>query len=365
MADDTGPMGGDVHGGAGTTPADESGGMHGGEGTQPFGTTDAPKDDFDSILDDVVPKDVEPSTEEPQLDLTKPEEAKEAGTDGEETKEDTAETAVEPPAHWAAEDQARFREATPEWQKWLTDRANNMDAAHTRRSQEIAPYRQLNEKWGPYAQQLQANLPQVVDGLLDTEHTLRTGTMAQKRAVALDILNNYGITFDDQGEGAGEGGAGEANPELAATRAEVAEMREYLRGQGAFAEQQQHDQLMNQVHAFAAETNTAGQSAHPYLEQVYEQMIQLAAGDRATGQQSNLKGLYDRAIRLNDDVFAKVQASNAHSTEAKRQRDEAEKVKKAKAASVQVSGAGAVTKDLPPDDIDAILEEMVPKAGWG
>ena len=363
MADDSAPMGGNMHGGSDTAPADESGGMHGGDGTQPFGTTDAPKDDFDSILDDVVPKEEEPGTDEPQLDLTEPEKTEKTGTESAEAKEDTPDAEIEPPAHWSAEDQARFRETTPEWQKWLTDRSNDMDAAHTRRSQEVAPYRQLTEKWGPYAEQLQANLPQVVDGLLDTEHTLRTGTMAQKRAVALDILNNYGITFDDQGEGEGDGG--EINPQVAQLSAKIDEMGQYLQGQGQVAQQQQHDHLLNQVQAFAAETNGEGQPAHPYLEQVYQQMIQLAAGDRATGQQSNLNSLYDRAIRLNDEVFSKVQASEAHSTEAKRQRDEAEKVKKAKGASVQVSGAGAVTKDMPPDDIDAILEEMVPKAGWG
>ena len=69
------------------------------------------------------------------------------------TETETEAEPLDPPAHWAAADQERFREADPKWQEWFLSRSKDMDAAHTRRSQEVAPLRNVLQQWGPTVQQ--------------------------------------------------------------------------------------------------------------------------------------------------------------------------------------------------------------------
>ena len=56
-----------------------------------------------------------------------------------------------------------FRALDPKGQAFLLDRYNKMEAAHTQRSQEIAPLRKATEKWTPYLAQIQAEPSQVFD----------------------------------------------------------------------------------------------------------------------------------------------------------------------------------------------------------
>ena len=58
-----------------------------------------------------------------------------------------------------------FRGLDPKAQGFLMDRSKDMEAAHTKRSQEIAPLRGAAEKWTPYLNQMQAEPSQVFDKL--------------------------------------------------------------------------------------------------------------------------------------------------------------------------------------------------------
>ena len=56
-----------------------------------------------------------------------------------------------------------------------------MEAAHTKRSQEIAPLRNAAEKWQPLPQPaIRPSRTQVFDNLMQFEYGLRTGTNEQR-----------------------------------------------------------------------------------------------------------------------------------------------------------------------------------------
>lgn len=297
---------------------------------------------------------------------------------------------LEPPAHWSLEDQNRFREATPEWQAWLAGRSKAIDAHASKRGEELAPLRQLEDKWRPYAERLGGTFNQLVDGLMQAEYALRTGTPQQKSAIFQQLAGDYGVNLAAFGGGQngapaqpGNGAIPAAPPEveqvlgdLDPSAANVIRMvlaRQAQTEQNIAARLEQRDGAAYQanaaraaedVKAFAEAVDEQGKPAHPYFAEVYDDMTRLAQADMAAGLQPNLANLYERATWAHPEVRAKQLAAQQHAAEQQRKRKEQEDVQRAKKAGVSVSGAGSATREQPSDDLDDILEELVPQTGW-
>ena len=133
--------------------------------------------------DETVEVEAKPEPEEKEAEV----EAKPTPGDPlpEEKAEEVEEAEAKPepldaPTHWKVEDQELFRGLDPKAQSFLMDRHKDMEAAHTRRSQEIAPLRNAAEKWTPYLSQMQADPATTFDSLMQYEYGLRTGTNEQK-----------------------------------------------------------------------------------------------------------------------------------------------------------------------------------------
>ena len=126
------------------------------------------------------------------------------------------------------------------------------------------------------------------------------------------------------------------------------------------AYQQQVGGIEAQVQQFAEAKDESGNPAHPYFGEVYEDMVGLAQQRPGVG----LDQLYDAAIWGNPGVRAKVLAAQNHTADQERKRKDAEAVAKAKRGGVSVSGAGTTVPNGASDDIDDILNELVPTTGW-
>lgn len=83
--------------------------------------------------------------------------------------------------------------------------------------------------------------------------------------------------------------------------------------------------------------------------EIQERMIAVAKDMRTQGYQPRLDVMLQHAVQ-NDPRYS----------EAARQAQEADQVARAKAASVQVSGAGSTAPSGTTNDIDGILDEMIP-----
>ena len=249
---------------------------------------------------------------------------------------------IEAPAHWAAADREMFGKLTSEGQRFLMQRSQAMEAAHTRRSQEIAPLRDLAQRWNPYFEKLNVPAPQAIDLLMQTEYKLRTGSNETKMEVLRQLVNDYSIQAPEED---GEGNFVQEDPRISQLQAQLQEMQ----AQQQYGVQQQQQQRYMQSHAsirnFASMRGDDGKLSHPFFGEVQADMTRLAQADLAGGVQPDLQSLYDRAVWANPVIRSKMLAQETQA-----------KVQKAKSAGGQISGAGA-PKTAQPQGLRETLEQ--------
>ena len=110
--------------------------------------------------------------------------------------------AVDPPTHWDVKHQEMFRKLAPDAQTFLMERSNAMEAAHTQRSQEIAPLRNAVSGWEPYLTQRNMEPAQTFQNLMQAEYTLATGTNEQKIGLLQTLAREYGVNLGGNGPAA-------------------------------------------------------------------------------------------------------------------------------------------------------------------
>ena len=252
---------------------------------------------------------------------------------------------LEPPEHWSKEDQDLFLEQPAKVQQYLLDRSKAMEAAHTQRSQEIAPLRNVVGQWDGYLKQIQADPAQMFHSLLGFEYQLRSGTNEQKIQTLMQLAQAYGVEFaQQQAEPSAEEDPFGIQKQIAAA---VDPIKQQL-GQvsGGFQQQNQQTQqaeqarLQQQVRDFADEKGADGKLAHPYFSEVRQDMAALAQAKAAAGQPQDIAELYETACWSNPSVRAKMQAAAERKAEATKRKAEQERAKKAKRAAGSLSGSG-------------------------
>lgn len=307
-------------------------------------------------IETALESDEEEVVEEPEPTETPAEPAAEPETPAEPIEEPEV---TDAPAHWALEDQETFRALDPKAQQFLLGRSKDMEAAHTKRSQEIAPLRNVTQKWQPYLDKIGATPEQAVEALFAAEYTLRTGTEAQKREALIKLASDYGIPI---GEPAAEAPADfmtdGINKAVQPLQETVRELQARLASQDQASQQSQLGQLAEQIRQFQEAKTEAGQPAHPYFDEVRDEMARLAQADKLAGRPSDLADLYDRAIHADPTVRAKLQSAQQHAAKLQSEREQKEKVKKAKRASVSVTGVSSAPKDQPQSLRDTLEEQF-------
>ena len=125
-----------------------------------------------------------------------------------------------------------------------------------------------------------------------------------------------------------------------------------------------HQQLMNAVQAFEQETDDAGNPRFPFVEQVYNQMADMARADIEAMRMPNLESLYNEAVNHDPALRQQVIDAEVKAELARR----AEKAKKAKGASKTVKGNAGTGKVKPPDrslreDVNAAADKIYAQQG--
>ena len=249
--------------------------------------------------------------------------------------------AVEAPTHWASADREMFAKQTPEAQTWLLERHRSMEAAFTRNSQGIAPYREVAQKWDGYLTQLGVPAATAIDKLLSTEHTLRTGNNGQKLAMLRQLVTDYGISGPTEGGEAAQAPA--QDPRYDQLNTQFQQMQASLQQQQHAAQEAQVARATREVEAFRDAKDDAGNLAHPYFADVEADMTRMAQADLAAGVQPDLRTLYERATWANPTVRGKLQAAQQEAAAAEARA----KAEKARKAGGSISGAGAAPAEQP------------------
>ena len=298
----------------------------------------------DDLDGDDVPAEAEASAETP--------------SEGEETPEAPEDTS--PPAHWDADRQKLWLEATPDQQRAMSETYKAMEAAHTKRSQEIAPLRQVAEEWTPYLEQIGDSPDRYFGELAQLERGLRTGTNDQRIQTLANLAEFYGVDFAAYGGAQPQQdprqdplGIQAAIQEAVAPYQQQAQLLAQQQAAQEQAAQQQHQaQMTEQVEAHRNAVGEDGSPLYPHFGEVEGDMAMLAQARMAQGQSFTIPDLYQQACWVNDGVRAKIQLEQQHKQNQARVVDN----QKRQVAAGGLSGGGGNPTESQPKSFDEAFD---------
>ena len=270
----------------------------------------------------------------------------------------------EPPHHWSAEDQDMFRSLGSKAKAFLLNRSKAMEAAHTQRSQEIAPLRNAVESWTPYLQQVQADPAATFNQLMQHEYVLRTGTNEQKLNLLYKLAQDYGVQLQQEQPKAPSAKEDPFGIQTQIQRA-VTPIQQQLQqlGGGVQAQQQAQQQAQAQadlqfVRNFMDEKGADGKLLHPHFREAAQEIEALAQARRLAGQTPDLAQIYEQACWSNPSVRAKLQSAER----AKAKAEQARKRRAERATGGLSGGAGGGGREQPGslrDSLEAAYDASV------
>ncbi len=279
----------------------------------------------------------------------------EAAKKAEEEKKAAEEGArLEAPAHWSAADREMFAKQSPEARKWLLGRHKAMEADYTRRTQELAGTKRLqeslNEVFAPFKQEMElagVTMDGAIRQLVAAHVKLRSDPAGGLKWLA----DTYGIDLKGVVDGAAAADPAGESPTVKALRQQV----ETLSGQLKSLTGAQNDQQMNahlsQVQQFAEEKDDQGKPKRPYFDEVAPDVARLIRAARADNQAITLQEAYDSAVWANPTTRQKVLAAQDAERRAKEEADRKTKADAAKrAAAANVTGEGSAAAVTPRND---------------
>lgn len=271
------------------------------------------------------------STKEPEAVEPEGEAPADAAVD-DQTSPDTAQAepekpAIDPPVSWSREVREKWASIPPDLQEYIARRETEAHGQISRLGQQvkaIEPVARTLEQYKGTFERNGMNYEQGLQALLAAQQMLDTNP----RAAILEIARTYGVDL------AGAQNSNEPAPprELLALQSEIVELKRQLaetrtdvQSDKARKEQERLAALESEVETFA--------KAQPYFRDVEAEVVQiipvLRASEPGLSERQLLEKAYQKAIRLNDAVFAKVEAER----KAKAAKEAAEKAAKAKNVS--------------------------------
>jgi hypothetical protein len=223
------------------------------------------------------------------------------------------EVAVKPrPSSWKKDYEEHWGKLDPTLQDYIQQReADYAKGVSTYKNQwdMAAPIMESISQFAPLLQQRNIDAKEWVDRLGKADMMLTRGSPEQKLQMFAQLANDYGVNL---GQLTGQSGYDPQFSQLAQELNQIKNQWSSFQSQQEMIEQ---TQLQGEIASFKDDK--------PYFEEVRETM----AGLLQNGMANDLQSAYDKAIRLNDDVFQRVQSQQTGKSEAAQR----EKVAAAKA----------------------------------
>jgi hypothetical protein len=254
-----------------------------------------------------------------------------------------AKLAIRAPASWSPAAKATFDKLPPEVQQAVAKREQEIDHGLRRKSEEVKRYEPLEQVLAPRRAQWAA---QGMDEVHAVKTLLAAQDLLEKNPMkGLEFLaRSYGVnlnTAQPQGQPYQAQPARDSHPEIATLKQQL----QILQSQ---VQEAQTAPIKSQIEEFF------NNPAYPYAENVRPEMAMLLHN----GQADDLKGAYDKACWMRDDIrplLQTAQQSPANVTQGK--------AAQARRAAVSVTGSPGQTR-IPKsngsieDDIRAAFEEV-------
>lgn len=295
---------------------------------------------------------------------------------------------VELPKHWSDDEKAKWKAVGPEQRALLLDARKSLEKGYQDKFQSIAEkrkhWKEIKEIFAPLQDHLKMNGAtklQAIRQLAGAQMALMNrpdqalAWLAQQYAGSLPpegkaaTLQNLQRALGIQGTAPQKPNPSDeyldpkAAQEIAALKQQLQQFGGYLQ-QSATAQQQQAVASAERViQDFAAAKDASGSPAHPYFEEVrpeIERLLQTPLIDRNLAPAERLRQAYDKAIRLNTDVWDKIDLERKQAkakAEAEKRRAEVAQAKPA-ARNVQGQSVSTAAKGKRPSLDDALNEAL-------
>lgn len=266
-----------------------------------------------------------------------------------------AEAALEAPKHWSEADRTLFGTAPrPIQQRWI-DREREQQKGLDAKFQEIAGFRrereQLDEMFAPMARQLElqgTSRTQLIQSMLGVQKFL----LENPNEAVKWIAQQYGADLAALNE------PSKSDPQFDRLNQGFQSLEKRLNGFVSAQQQAEHQANLGKVENFASAKDEKGQPLHPFFDDVAEDVLALMkSGIR------DLDTAYTKAVRMNDEVFAKVQAQKAAQASATAKTKQQAEIDKAKRAGVTSQAREASNGAARPSTLKEDLEAAF--AGYG
>jgi hypothetical protein len=257
------------------------------------------------------------------------------------------------PAHnpfnsWKKEAQAELAKLPAHVQEMIKDREAQFHKGAEQYRSESQFARRMDKAFAPHAgymKELGITPEAAVANLLHTESTLRQGTPQAKTAMLQQLAHAYGI---DLNQAAGQPFDPRVNQ---------------LEQQNHWLNSQHEDHKAAQQHAETQHKQAAIQTfkqTHEHYEAVKPTMALLIT----KGLAKTVDEAYDKATRMDDEVYGKVQARQLESAKRAQNLQANQAAKAAKAANVSVRGAPTgVTHARPADTTEQAVRNAMAQHG--
>lgn len=238
-----------------------------------------------------------------------------------------------PPASWKKDYHEVWKTADPRIQEYAWQREEQMRKGVEPLITKAQFADEIQKAIAPYEQTIRGlglQPSQAIQALMQAEHTLRTGNPDQRAAYFRQLAQQYGVNIEGNSSIAAN-----SNPDFYALQNEINSLKGKLSTWEAQSESQQNQVLLNEIDDFAQKAE--------HFEAARPTMIQLLQ----SGVAQTLQEAYDKAIRMDDNLFESMLQSRQAEEAAKRSANLNKAAKAARSAAVSVRSSTPGTNTAP------------------
>ena len=296
---------------------------------------------------------VESAPEPVREDVPRDEQGKFAPKEPEQTMMQQAQEPVEepvwkrPPASWKKDYHDVWQTADDRMKEYAWQREEQMKAGVQPLMEKARIADQFNEVLNPYMETIRGlgmDAPKAVKALMEADHALRYSDPQQKQQLFMRLAQQYGVNLGDMSQLPQQ----MVDPNISALQQELNRVRGEVLSWKEQQEQVQNQSLLSEIDSFAMRAE--------HFEEARPTMISLLQSGVAT----TLEDAYEKALRLDDNLYQQVQQSRQAQVETQQKVVANQAAKKARAAAVSVRSAapGATTATKAQDRRSMLAEQF-------
>ena len=296
---------------------------------------------------------VESALEPVRKDVPRDEQGKFAAKEPEQTMMQQAQEPVEepvwkrPPASWKKDYHDVWQTADDRMKEYAWQREEQMKAGVQPLMEKARIADQFNEVLNPYMETIRGlgmDAPKAVKALMEADHALRYSDPQQKQQLFMRLAQQYGVNLGDMSQLPQQ----MVDPNISALQQELNRVRGEVLSWKEQQEQVQNQSLLSEIDSFAMRAE--------HFEEARPTMISLLQSGVAT----TLEDAYEKALRLDDNLYQQVQQSRQAQVETQQKVVANQAAKKARAAAVSVRSAapGATTATKAQDRRSLLAEQF-------